>query len=102
MSKSITFTIVNDADALRILNGVCDNNRYGSNKLKDSNPSFDDQLPEHPQSNPMYINIETKQEFFRRMTLNWWAGSTAQAESRAMFKANEAEITAFEITSSEV
>jgi hypothetical protein len=80
MAKSITFDIAVDADALRILNGVCDNNNYESNK----------------------IGPETKQEFFRRATLNWWAGQTSQAESRAVFKANEAEIKAFDITSSEV
>jgi hypothetical protein len=102
MAKNITFTIDNDADAVRIFNGVCQNTGYERNKLQDFNPAFDAQQPEDPILNPRYINIETKQEFFTRVTLSWWAGETAQAEARNTFQANKDEIEAFSVSSNVV
>ena len=102
MAKSITFTIANDLEALRIRDKVCLYNKYEDNKLKDPNLDYDDLLEEDPITNPMFINIETKNEFFRRVTINLWAGQVASQENREEHEAKQAEINAFDITSSEV
>ena len=102
MAKSITFTMGDDVEALRIRDKVIANHKYEKNKLKDPNPAFDDLLEEDPITNPMFINIETKNEFFRRVTINWWAGIVAAQENREFHETRQAEINAFDITSSEV
>lgn len=102
MAKSITFTIAVDAEALRIRDKTCANNKYEKNKLQNPNPAFNDQIPEDPDTNPMFINIETKNEFFRRITINWWASQVAAQENREFHETRQAEINAFDIISNEV
>lgn len=101
MAKSITFTIADDAVALRIRNGVCSTQGYERNKLSSPNPSFDSEQPiDEVTNNPLVY--ETKNEFFRRATLNWWAGQVALGEERASHQARVDEINGFDITSQEV
>ena len=101
MAKSITFTIADDAVALRIRNSVCNSQGYMRNRLSSPNPSYDDQIPDDEVTNNPFI-YETKNEFFRRVTLNWWASRVALDEERAAHQARVDEVNGFDITSSEV
>ena len=102
MAKEMTFRIEDDAVALRIRDKVDANQGYEKNRFQDPNPAFNSEVPEDPDTNPRYINIESKGDFFRRVTINWWAGQVSARENREDHDAKQAEILAFTITSSEI
>jgi hypothetical protein len=79
MAKVLTFTFNNDTKALRIFDAFCENHKYEDNKLKNENPEFDDELPES-ETNPLYVNIETKKDFIQRLTMKWWKRSAIKGE----------------------
>lgn len=101
MAKSFTFTFDNDAEALQLRDALCIKWQYENNKLKDDNPAYDDQIPEDPETNPQYINIETKGAFIRRITLNWWFDEATQGEVRAQFQTIQSGYRSISATTSE-
>ena len=63
MAKSFTLTIQDDAKADYIIEGFMQGKMWTTGV---TNPSFDDQLPEHPIDNPMEIpNPVTKSMFIK-------------------------------------
>ena len=80
MAKSMTFTLQDDTEALRLLNNFCKNQKYEKLKLEN----------------------ETKKEFFRRMTIEFWMGEGTQGETRLNFETTAAEYQAMDITSEDL
>lgn len=63
MAKTISFTINEDAKALALVEAFCLSENYDKRKLEG----------------------ETKNQFFRRMTWDYWLGKATQSESRENF-----------------
>lgn len=82
MPQSITITIQDDAKAILLLDAFCIRFSYQSDI---PNPLFDDQLPIDPIENPLTIpNPETKKNFVKRLTIEWWRGEAAHGRRKEM------------------
>jgi len=80
MAQSITITIQNDTKAVLLLDAFC--SRFGYKATID-NPSFDDQLPVDPTTNPLTIpNPESKKAFLKRLTIIWWRETAIHGQAK--------------------
>lgn len=80
MAQSVTITIQNDAKAITLLDYFCKAHGYPSIV---SNPAFDDEQPVDPQTNPLTIpNPETKKQFLKRYTIQWWRNEGERGQAK--------------------
>ena len=80
MAKTLTFTIQNDAEALDLLDRFCSRHRYLQERIDEN---------------------ETKIQFFRRITVQWWRDEAAQGKLKEEFAANRAIFDSMQIDSSD-
>jgi hypothetical protein len=92
---AITFTMNDDIQAQLLLDRFCLRHNYQETI---PNPDFDSQIPEDAETNPSTIpNTETKAQFLKRITKNWWKNEAMQGAIRADYQMREAEMGAVDI-----
>ena len=87
MAQTISFTITDDAKAAELLDYFV--YRFGWKPMV-PNPEYDKQLPEDPDTNPREIpHPDTKLEFFRRKTIEFWRNEANNGEQRMTYESRK-------------